>query len=79
MAHNHPGESFRPTKAGKIAMAAESIAFLAYAGAHLLESEQPELIKLQKVARGIGHTAFATVLTAGTVSIAQYAKRAFEK
>ena len=60
-------------------MAAESVAFLAFAGAKLAEAKKPESTKLQKVTRGIGQAAFATVLTAGTVSIAQYAKRAFEK
>lgn len=79
MARNHPNESFRPTDAGKATMAAESVAFLAFAGAKLAETKKPESIKLQKIARGIGYAAFATILTAGTVSIAQYAKRAFEK
>ncbi|MET0980054.1 MAG: CDP-alcohol phosphatidyltransferase family protein [Candidatus Saccharimonadales bacterium] len=77
MAHNHPDESFRPTTAGKIAMGAESVTFMAYAGAKLLENTRPELITQQKIVRGIGHAAIATTVATGAVALAQYAKRAF--
>jgi phosphatidylglycerophosphate synthase len=79
MARNHPDESFRPTVAGKLAMGAESATFIAYAGAKLLETAKPELVTAHKIARGLGHAAFATTVAAGTVALAQYAKRAFEK
>lgn len=78
MARNHPNESFRPTTAGKVAMGAESVALIAYAGAKALEKEKPELILQRKIAQGIGHAAMATTIVAGTVALTQYAKRAFE-
>lgn len=77
MAHNHPDESFRPTKAGKISMGADSVAFIAYAEAKALEKEKPELIAQQKTAQLIGHAALATTIVTGAISLAQYAKRAF--
>jgi phosphatidylglycerophosphate synthase len=79
MAHNHPNESFRPTTAGKIAMGAESVALIAYAGAKALEKEMPELITQRKIAQGIGHAAIATTIVTGAVSLTQYAKRAFAR
>ncbi|HEX7484170.1 MAG TPA: CDP-alcohol phosphatidyltransferase family protein [Candidatus Saccharimonadales bacterium] len=79
MAHNHPGESFRPTMAGKIAMGAESAAFIGYAMASALETERPDLVKTRQIAQGIGHIALAGATIAGSISIAQYTKRAFEK
>jgi len=79
MARNHPGESFRPTLAGKIAMGAESTALIAYAMASALEKERPDLVKPRQIAQSIGHAALAGVAVAGSISIAQYAKRAFEK
>ena len=77
MARNHPNESFRPTMAGKLAMGAESATFIAYAAAKILENEKPELITQHKIARTIGHTAFATTILAGGISLAQYTRRAF--
>lgn len=77
MAHNHPDESFRPTTAGKIAMGAESVAFIAYAAAEALKNEKPELITQQKIAHGIGHAALATTIATGAVALTQYANRAF--
>jgi phosphatidylglycerophosphate synthase len=79
MAHNHPGESFRPTMAGKIAMGAESAVFIGYAMANALENEHPEMVKTRMIAQGVGHAALATTIVAGSISIAQYAKRAFKK
>lgn len=79
MAHNHPDESFRPTTAGKIAMGAESVAFIAYAGAKALANEKPELITQRKIAQGIGHAAIATTIATGAVALTQYAKRAFAR
>jgi phosphatidylglycerophosphate synthase len=79
MARNHPDESFRPTGYGKTAMGAESVTFIAYAGANLLKTTRPELITQQKIARGIGHAALATTIVAGGISLAQYTKRAFDK
>jgi phosphatidylglycerophosphate synthase len=78
MARKHPTESFRPTNAGKLAMGAESVTFIAYAGAKLLETTRPELITQQKIAAGIGHAALATTIVAGGVSLLQYARRAFD-
>lgn len=79
MARNHPNESFRPTLAGKIAMGAESAVFIGYAMANALEKEYPELIKTRLITQGVGHAALATTIAAGSISIGQYAKRAFEK
>jgi phosphatidylglycerophosphate synthase len=79
MTHNHPNESFRPTMAGKIAMGAESAVFIGYALANALENEHPEMIKTRMIAEGVGHAALVTTIVAGSISIGQYAKRAFEK
>lgn len=79
MAHNHPNESFRPTMAGKIAMGAESAVFIGYAMASALEKEHPEFVKTRMIAQGVGHVALATTIVAGSISIAQYTKRAFEE
>lgn len=78
MAHNHPEESFRPTVAGKIAMGAESATIIAYASANLLK-DSTEFTAQHKIIQGFGHTALATTIIAGGISLTQYAKRAFEK
>jgi phosphatidylglycerophosphate synthase len=77
MAHNHPNESFRPTTAGKIAMGAESLTFIAYAGAKALEKEKPELILQRKIVQGIGAGAMAATVISSTIALKQYADRAF--
>lgn len=76
MAHNHPDESFRPTKAGKLSMVADSVAFIAYATAEALKAEKPELITQQLIARKIGDAALATTIVTGAAALTQYAKRA---
>lgn len=77
--HNHPDESFRPTKWGKASIGADSIAYAAHLMANALEHDKPERIVEQKIARTAGNIAIAASVVTGAVSLYQYYKRAFDK
>lgn len=73
--YRHPEASFRPTRSGKIAMAADNVAFLGYLYANALEQEYPDS-NLHKAARGIARAAFITGSTLGASATTHYIKRA---
>ena len=77
--HNHPTESFRPTKWGKASIAADTLVYAGFLMENALASEQPEKINEQKAARTIGNVAVAASVITGGVSLYQYYKRAFDK
>ncbi len=66
----------RPTKSGKLAMAAETVSLFAYTGAHTAErAGKPELAKYL---RALGGGAFLTSLPGAIHSTATYTKRAWQ-
>ena len=69
----HKGET-RPTKSGKLAMASETLALFAYAGAHT--AEQNDKSELAEILRTIGHTAFIASLPLAAHASYTYVKRA---
>ncbi len=77
--HNHPDESFRPTKWGKASIAADTLSYAAYLTENALSNERPDLIGAQKAAHTVGRLAVCASVVAGGISLTQYAKRAFEK
>lgn len=77
--HNHPTESFRPTKWGKASIGADTLAYAGYLAENALANEKPERVREQKIARGIGHAATAASIVTGGISLYQYYKRAFDK
>lgn len=64
----------RPTKSGKLAMAGETLALFAYAGAHT--AEQNGKPRLAKIFRTIGRTAFVASLPLAAHASCTYIKRA---
>ena len=64
----------RPTKSGKLAMAGETLALFAYAGAHT--AEQNGKPRLAKIFRMIGRTAFVASLPLAAHASCTYIKRA---
>ena len=77
--HNHPNESFRPTKWGKASIGADSLAYAAYLAENALRNEKPERITEQKIAHIVGGLAVGAAIVTGSISIYQYYKRAFDK
>lgn len=77
--HNHPTESFRPTKWGKASIAADTLTYAGFLTENALRNEKPEQIKQQKAARTLGNVAVAASFVTGAVSLYQYYKRAFDK
>lgn len=69
----HKGET-RPTKSGKLAMAGETLALFAYAGAHTAEHNGES--KLAKTLRRVGRTAFIGSLPLAAHASWTYIKRA---
>lgn len=69
----HKGET-RPTKSGKLAMAGETLALFAYAGAHT--AEQNGKPRLAKTLRKIGRAAFIGSLPLAAHASCIYIKRA---
>lgn len=69
----HKGET-RPTKSGKLAMAGETLALFAYAGAYT--AEQNGKPRLAKTLHKIGHTAFIASLPLAAHASCTYIKRA---
>lgn len=69
----HKGET-RPTKSGKLAMAGETLALFAYAGAHT--AEQNDKSELAEILRTIGRIAFIASLPLAAHASWIYIKRA---
>ena len=69
----HKGET-RPTTSGKLAMAGETLALFAYAGAHT--AEQNGKSRLAKILRRVGRTAFIASLPLAAHASWTYIKRA---
>lgn len=72
--YRYPKSSFRPTKSGKIGMAADNVAFIGYLYANALEREHPEL-NLHQGARHLGQAAFAASSAFGTAATGSYIRR----
>ena len=70
---DHPGEPIRPTKSGKLAMAAETVALFAYSAGYT--AEQTGKVNTAKVLKNIGNAAFVAALPAAIHSTAHYVKR----
>ena len=69
----HKGET-RPTKSGKLAMAGETLALFAYAGAYTAEHNDKS--ELAETLRKVGHTAFIASLPLAAHASWTYIKRA---
>jgi phosphatidylglycerophosphate synthase len=77
--HNHPTESFRPTKWGKASIAADTLTYAAYLTENALLNENPERVTEQNFAHQVGKAAVAASVITGGISLYQYYKRAFDK
>lgn len=77
-AARHPDASFRPTKTGKYAMAADNAAFIGFAYANAIKNDRPELVDLQQGAQILGRTAFALGSALSVPTTYEYARRAFD-
>jgi phosphatidylglycerophosphate synthase len=77
--HNHPNESFRPTKWGKASMGADTLTYAAYLAENALIHEKPERTAERKIVHIVGKLAVSASVLTGGVSLYQYYRRAFDK
>ncbi|MEO7905099.1 MAG: CDP-alcohol phosphatidyltransferase family protein [Candidatus Saccharimonadales bacterium] len=75
----HPDASFRPSRTGKYAMAADNLAFLGYGYANALRNERPDETSLITGAQTLGRVAFAAGSILSVPTIGNYAQRAFRQ